>query len=89
MGEAGYVLAVTGHPEEARPLLKSLNSMIRRGTAFPIFAALIHIGLQEPEEALNALQLHARLEGTQGIFQWHALDQLKTDPRYQKLTATH
>ncbi|HEV2398820.1 MAG TPA: winged helix-turn-helix domain-containing protein [Candidatus Sulfotelmatobacter sp.] len=87
IAEAGYVLAITGHATEARMLLETLKHMVRRGTAVPVFTALIHMGLGERDEALKALEQHAKLGGIEGLSQWHAFDQLNSEPRFQELLA--
>jgi len=87
LGEAGYVLAATGHTDEARKLLSALQEMARHGVDDRIFEALIEVGLKERDQALQSLEREARIFGFAGIFQWHAFDQLSGDPRYQKLTA--
>jgi len=87
LGEAGYVLATTGHADEARKLLSALKEMARHGADEPLFEALIEVGLKEPDQAVQALEKDARIFAIAGLFQWHAFDQLSGDPRYQKLTA--
>jgi TolB-like protein/DNA-binding winged helix-turn-helix (wHTH) protein/Tfp pilus assembly protein PilF len=90
IGEAGYVLAAVGQPDEARKLLVTLQSMVRRGTALPTFAAMIQMGLGQRDEALDSLaetfdpSIGA---GLQGVDQWHIFDPLHADSRYQKLVA--
>jgi TolB-like protein/DNA-binding winged helix-turn-helix (wHTH) protein/Tfp pilus assembly protein PilF len=86
MGEAGYVFASTGHVQEARKLLATLNDMVKQGSAYPALAGLIYMGLGRRREALGALEENARV-GAAGFVQWHAFDELKGDPRYQKLIA--
>ena len=90
MGDAGYVLAVTGHAEEARKLLARVQALVHRGSASPLYAASIELGLGQREQALDTLQEMAKLNfgaALPGLVQWHAFDQLKTDSRYQKLVA--
>jgi len=87
LGEAGYVLAVTGHTDEARKLLSTLKEMARHGADEPLFEALIDIGLKERDQAVSALERDARIFGIVGLCQWHAFDQLNDDPRYQRLLA--
>jgi len=55
IAEAGYVLAVTGHADEARDLPENLNELVRRHSAFPMFPAFIWLGLGEQDRALNVL----------------------------------
>jgi TolB-like protein/DNA-binding winged helix-turn-helix (wHTH) protein/Tfp pilus assembly protein PilF len=90
IGEAGYVLAAAGQTEEARKLLVTLKSMVRRGTALPAFAAMIQMGLGQQDEALDSLAEMSGPSigaGLQGLDQWHIFDRLHDEPRYQKLVA--
>ena len=88
MGEAGYVLAVTGHPDEARKLLADLNRMIGRGSAYPAYAGLIDIGLGQRGDAIHAIEESAKVNPRpEGLIQWHAFEQLQADPQYQKFLA--
>jgi Tfp pilus assembly protein PilF len=86
IGEAGYVLAATGHSDDARELLLSLNDMVRRGSSTPTFAALIQLGLGNKGAALDELEQATRVMGIEGLSQWLPFDQLSSEPRYQKLT---
>ena len=88
LGEAGYVLARTGHAAEAKGLLRTLNGMAPRNSVEPVYLAMIYVGLNKNQEAVEQLQLHARMfGGLRGIWQWHAFDQLRHDPRYQEQIA--
>lgn len=87
LGEAGYVLAVAGHTDEARKLLSTLKNMARHGADEPLFEALIHVGLEERDQAVGALERDAKIFGIVGLSQWHAFNQLSTEPRYRKLLA--
>ena len=85
LGEAGYVLAVTGHPDAATKLLSALKDMARHGADEPLFEALIHIGLKQHDDALRALERDAKIFGIVGLLQWHAFEQLTSDPHYRRL----
>ena len=88
MADAGYVLAVTGHAEEARKLLARVQALVQHGSASPRYAASIELGLGQRQQALNSLQAMEKLgfgAAVPGLVQWHYFDQLKTDSRYQKL----
>ncbi len=85
MGEAGYVMAVTGHTDEAKRLLAKLNDMVRHGSGSPTFSALLHLGLGERDAALDSLEQGAKIIAPQGLSQWRPFNQLSSDPRYQKL----
>lgn len=90
IGEAGYVLAAAGQTEEARKLLATLKNLVHTRSALPIFAAFIHIGLGQRNEALAELEEMADLKtatGLDGLSQWHIFDGLQADPRYQNFMA--
>ncbi|HKW17251.1 MAG TPA: winged helix-turn-helix domain-containing protein [Terriglobales bacterium] len=86
IGEAGYVLAATGHNDDARKLLLTLNDMVLRGSSTPTFEALIQLGLGNRGAALDELEHAASVMGIEGLSQWRPFDQLGAEPRYQKLT---
>jgi TolB-like protein/DNA-binding winged helix-turn-helix (wHTH) protein/Tfp pilus assembly protein PilF len=87
LGEAGYLLAATGHTDEARKLLLALQEMARHSADEPLFEALIDVGLKERDQAVGALEQDAKIFGIVGLSQWHAFNQLNADPRYQRLIA--
>jgi tetratricopeptide (TPR) repeat protein len=90
IGEAGYVLAASGHTAEARKLLATLNDMVHRGSAYPVYAALIHMGLGQRSEALDAIEESGDAKiaaGLKSLVLWHVFEELHSDPRYQKLLA--
>jgi hypothetical protein len=87
LGEAGYVLATTGHKTEATRILRRLKALFEHGSADPCFAALIEIGLGRHDQAVKDLEAHSKLVGLQGLSLWHAFDRLGSDPRYQQLIA--
>lgn len=89
LGEAGYVLARTGHGAEAEGLLRKLDGMAARDSGRPIYLAMIYMGLGEPQQALEQLQLQAKtFGGLEGVPQWHAFDELRRDPQFKELIAT-
>lgn len=86
VGEAGYVLARTGHAGEARDLLRILEGMAARDSGRPTYLAMIYMGLGEPQQALKQLQLQAKnFGGLEGVPQWHAFDELRHDPQYEEI----
>ncbi|HEX7895525.1 MAG TPA: hypothetical protein VF447_15105, partial [Terriglobales bacterium] len=87
LAEAGYVLACTGHTDEARKLLASLKAMSGNGAPEPIFEALVEAGLKDHDAAVQALEEDARTFGLVGLFQWHAFDQIASEPRIRQLVA--
>jgi hypothetical protein len=90
LGEAGFVLAVTGHSDRARELLARLKKLFLHGAANPVFSAFIYSELGQKSEALDALE-HATDSksccGLAGLPLWHTTDTLQDDPRYQGLLA--
>jgi hypothetical protein len=80
-------LAAAGQTAEARKLLATLNDMVHRGSAYPVYAALIHMGLGQRNEALDAIEENGDAKIYGDLVQWHVFEELKTDPRYQKLVA--
>jgi len=90
IGEAGYILAATGQTGEARKLLATVKDMVRQGSADPVFAALIHMGLGQRSDAMDAIEVTVNAKmgaGLESLMQWHAFDELDADPRYQNLLA--
>jgi TolB-like protein/DNA-binding winged helix-turn-helix (wHTH) protein/Tfp pilus assembly protein PilF len=87
IAEAGYVLAVTGHKDQARELLARLNKLVLHGASTPLYAAFIYTGLGQRSRALDALEEASVCCVFQGTDQWHILDGLQDDPRYQRLMA--
>jgi len=91
MAEAGYVLAVTGHTGEARKMLATLNELDHRGgNTSPDFQAFIYLGLGDRDRAIDVIaQIETRKVGAglRALQQWPIFNQLKGDPRYQKLMA--
>jgi tetratricopeptide (TPR) repeat protein len=90
IGAAGYVLAATGHTQEAERLLATLKDLVHRGAALPAYAAFIHIGLGQRKEALDALEEQANPKTGSPLYnldRWHVFDELHSDPRFQKLLA--
>jgi hypothetical protein len=90
MGEAGYVFAITGRKDQARRLLARLKDLAHKGSALPLFAAFIHLGLGQRNEAIVAIEeMRNPRFATRfaGFAQWHFLNQLNGDPRYQQLIA--
>jgi TolB-like protein/DNA-binding winged helix-turn-helix (wHTH) protein/tetratricopeptide (TPR) repeat protein len=86
MGVTGYVLDRTGHAAEAQKLLATLQDLGRRGSSPPAFPAMIEIGLGQREQAVDTVSGMANIDpGLQALAQWHAFDELNTNPRYQKL----
>lgn len=91
MAEAGYVLAVTGHTGEARKMLATLNEFEHRGgNTIPNLQAFIYLGLGERDRAIDVIAQTATRKvgaGPRSLEQWPIFNQLKGDPRFQKLMA--
>ena len=89
IGEAGYVLATSGHADDARGLLARLKNLDRQGSGRPVFAAFIYVGLGQRNDALGALEqaTEPKILGLHSLGLWHILDALQDDSRYQKLMA--
>jgi hypothetical protein len=90
LGEAGYVLASTGHAAESRETLATLKDLKRRGAYTSTFSAMIEIALGERDQAFESLKemLYFRLgAGVQALTQWHAFDDLGADSQFQALVA--
>lgn len=87
---AAYVLAVTGQTGDATRLLATLKDLTHHGAALPHLTALVQMGLGKRDEAFDSLEemKNSKLgAGLSGLPQWRVFDELKTDPRYQKLLA--
>lgn len=79
LGSLGHLLAVAGKTEEAREVLAEL--VAQEGEAdIAFFAALIHAGLNEPEEAIRWLD--RAIEARSGSVRY-----LKVEPRLASLRA--
>jgi TolB-like protein/DNA-binding winged helix-turn-helix (wHTH) protein/Tfp pilus assembly protein PilF len=83
MAEAGYVLAMTGQPVEARRLLSELKILAGRGSS-PLFPSMVQIGLGQRAQAIQSLgsQIESRMPG---IHQWHAFDGIGANAEPPKL----
>jgi TolB-like protein/Tfp pilus assembly protein PilF len=80
----GYALAVTGDLASAKGILSELLSAPALRTVDPFFAAMVYIGLDEAEEALDSLfDAHeARSPHLPGIAQEFFFDPLRDHPRF-------
>jgi len=92
LGEAGYVMALTGETAPAKELLARLQRLAHDGSSFATFPAMIEVALGQQDQAVNTLRDMliplARLRIGLGSFaQWHAFDALPGNPRYQALIA--
>ena len=64
-GVLGHCYATSGHPDEARNLLRGIEEQSRASYVDPMIPALVHVGLGETDQALglveHACELHAIL----------------------------
>ena len=90
IGEAGYVLARTGQASEARRLLATLKDPSRRGGLSATYAAMIEVGLGEPDRALATIKEEMQIKGfgTYGFGQFHLFDELKLNAEPAEKQAT-
>ena len=90
LGEAGYVLASVGQTAEAKELLARLKDLEHQGSTVQVFSAMVELGLGQRDQAVESLTEIVDLKngaGLQGLGQYHAFDELRADPRFQKLLA--
>lgn len=88
MGETGYVLASTERAAESRELLAALQDAAHGGAFTPVFSAMIEIGPDQRDQALESLtRMVESGDGLEGLIQWHAFDELSADSRFKKLLA--
>jgi hypothetical protein len=57
---------------------------VRHGGISAVYCALIQMGLGQREQAFETLSKSAA-DGLQGVSQFHAFDELRTESRYQQL----
>ena len=83
----GYVLAKMGHKEEARAVLKTLETLARDRYMPPCAMAQVHVGLGEHDLAFawldRAVEMHdVHLAGLPADAKW---DALRADSRFAYL----
>jgi tetratricopeptide (TPR) repeat protein len=89
LGDLARLYAATGRVQEARSILKSMNSGNSDSLTYlsPFDRALAHLGLQEKEEALKWLEraYEERVGWLGYIMVDPRLDSLRSDERFQTL----
>jgi TolB-like protein/DNA-binding winged helix-turn-helix (wHTH) protein/Tfp pilus assembly protein PilF len=87
-GLRGYILAKTGHPDAAREVLRTLETMSRGGRFMPPYAsALVYAGLGERDRAFEWLEKAYDVRDVHLMFltvdpKW---DPYRSDPRFEAL----
>jgi TolB-like protein/Tfp pilus assembly protein PilF len=87
LARLGHGYALLGQVDEARSVLQRLNAASKQKYVSPYDVALVHVGLQQKDEAFDWLQ-----KAFQQRSLWLGylnvepqLDSLRSDPRFQKL----
>jgi tetratricopeptide (TPR) repeat protein len=84
-GVLGHCYAISGHPDEARNLLRGIEEQSRASYVDPMIPALVHVGLGETDQALDlverACELHALL--LPFLAGDPRFDPLRSEPRFQ------
>ena len=86
-GVLGFVLARSGQLAKARQLLDELVARAERGYVSPVVFALLHIGLDERDRALDWVErAHEERRGWLAYLRVNALfDPLRGAPRFEAL----
>ena len=87
LAEVAYCRALAGESDRARELLKQVESLSSTMYVSPVARAMVHMGLDERELALKALEQGIRERDFRAIYlgidsTW---DLLRTDPRFIEL----
>lgn len=90
MGEAGYVLAVTGDVAKAKQLLSRLVDLAQQGASAFDHPAMVAVGLGQLDQAVELLKDKLALSSGPGLHslgQWHAFESLQTNAQYKRLAS--
>jgi tetratricopeptide (TPR) repeat protein len=87
LAKAGHGYAMAGRYDEAHTALKQLNALSSRRYVSPYDIAMVHVGLQENDEAFSWLQ---RAFEQRSLWLGYLnvepqLDRLRSDPRFSDL----
>jgi TolB-like protein/Tfp pilus assembly protein PilF len=85
LGAQGQMYGLAGRPDEARQLLRTLESICKTQYVGPTTFALIHLGLGEREAALEQLEnaVDQREQSVTWLKVHPAWDALRPEPRFQ------
>ena len=89
LSSLGYTHALTGRRSEAEALLQELHDLGKERYMSPAFVAAIYAGLGQKDEAFRWLEEAFRLRSRYLVWLKVApeYEKLRSDPRYQELTA--
>lgn len=87
LAKLGHGYAMAGRYDEAHTVLKQLNALSSRRYVSPYDIAMVHVGLQENDEAFSWLQ---RAFEQRSLWLGYRnvepqLDRLRSDPRFSDL----
>jgi TolB-like protein/Flp pilus assembly protein TadD len=88
LGSLGFAEGLAGHRTEALKLLDELKEMsLTRTYVMPAYSAAIHLGLNDPDQAI--LEIEAAYRQKSGFIAFlgvePAVDNLRSDPRFNSL----
>jgi TolB-like protein/Tfp pilus assembly protein PilF len=89
LSQFGQILALAGHEEEARQVLRQLEDASTTGFVPPYHMAFVHTGLGEHDRALDLLEeaFDERAGAIYGIKGSFLLEPLRDEPRFKALLA--
>jgi TolB-like protein/DNA-binding winged helix-turn-helix (wHTH) protein/Flp pilus assembly protein TadD len=80
-----YVYAVSGRKEEATKIVKSLEAQKDQNPSVDANVALIYVGLGDPDQAMNWLNMAYEVRFNPSILLRPVFDPLRSDARFQDL----
>lgn len=83
----GHALARAGRADDARAVLKELETMARQRTISAYHLAVVHVGLDETDEALRLLDRAVTEHGSQvvSVLRDPRFDHLRTNQEFQRI----